>query len=70
MSLNNSQISAKQSGKTQEFRIGNLGHVKCKNLYIYGDFNFDLLKYSNHSETTMFFDKMTSNHLVPLILIP
>ena len=43
---------------------------KNKNVYIAGDFNFDLLKYSKHSETANFFDKMTSNLLVPLILIP
>ena len=41
-----------------------------KNIYIAGDINFDLLKYANHSETANFFDKMTSNLLVPLILIP
>ena len=47
-----------------------LAKEKNKNIYIAGDFNFDLLKYSNHSETANFFDKMTSNLLVPLILIP
>ena len=47
-----------------------LAKEKNKNVYIAGDFNFDLLKYSNHSETANFFDKMTSNLLVPLILIP
>ena len=47
-----------------------LAKEKNKNIYITGDFNFDLLKYSHHSDTTNFFDKMTSNLLVPLILIP
>ena len=41
-----------------------------KKIYIAGDFNFDLLKYSNHTDTANFFDKMTSNLLVPLIIIP
>ena len=41
-----------------------------KNIYIAGDFNFDLLKYSYHNETANFFDKMTTNLLVPLILLP
>ena len=41
-----------------------------KKVYIAGDFNFDLLKYSVHGDTADFFDKMTSNLLVPLILVP
>ena len=47
-----------------------LAKEKSKKIYIAGDFNFDLLKYSNHNDTANFFDKMTSNLLVPLILIP
>ena len=47
-----------------------LSKEKNKKIYIAGDFNFDLLKYSNHAETANFFDKMTSNLLVPLILVP
>ena len=47
-----------------------LSKEKNKKIYIAGDFNFDLLKYSNHTETATFFDKMTSNLLVPLILVP
>ena len=47
-----------------------LSKEKNKKIYIAGDFNFDLLKYSNHTETANFFDKMTSNLLVPLILVP
>ena len=39
-------------------------------VYIAGDFNFDLLKYSNHGDTADFYDKMTANLLVPLILLP
>ena len=47
-----------------------LAKEKNKKVYIAGDFNFDLLQYSNHPDTANFFDKMTSNLLVPLILIP
>ena len=43
---------------------------KNKKVYIAGDFNFDLLKYSSHSATADFFDKMSSNLLVPLISVP
>ena len=62
---------------TNEFIDKKINHVtnilskeKNKRIYIAGDFNFDLLKYSHHPETANFFDKMTSNLLVPLILIP
>ena len=47
-----------------------LAKEKKKKVYIAGDFNFDLLKYSDHADTANFYDKMTSNLLVPLILIP
>ena len=41
-----------------------------KNVYITGDFNFDLLKISDHSATSNFYDKVTSNLLIPLITLP
>ena len=41
-----------------------------KKIYIAGDFNFDLLKCSHHQDTANFFNKMTSNLLIPFILIP
>ena len=41
-----------------------------KKVYITGDFNFDLLKISDHSATSNFYDKVTSNLLIPLITIP
>ena len=47
-----------------------LAKEKNKKAYIAGDFNFDLLKYSSHTDTSNFFDKMTSNLLVHLILVP
>ena len=43
---------------------------KNKKVYIAGDFNFDLLKYSHHAPTADFYEKMTSNPLVPLISVP
>ena len=47
-----------------------LAKEKNKKVYIAGDFNFDLLKYSSHNDTSNFYDKMTANLLVPLILVP
>ena len=47
-----------------------LAKEKNKNVYVTGDFNFDLLKYASHGDTADFCNKMTSNLLVPLILIP
>ena len=47
-----------------------ISREKNKKLYIAGDFNFDLLKYSSHSATADFYDKMSSNLLVPLISVP
>ena len=41
-----------------------------KNIYIAGDFNFDLLKFASHQDTAKIFNKMTSNLLTPLIIIP
>ena len=41
-----------------------------KKVYITGDFNFDLLKISNHAATSNFYDKVTSNLLIPLITLP
>ena len=62
---------------TTEFIDNKLTHItniltreKNKKVYIAGDFNFDLLKYSNHGDTANFYDKMTSNLLVPFIVIP
>ena len=41
-----------------------------KRVYLTGDFNFDLLKISTHADTSSFYDKITSNLLIPLITIP
>jgi len=41
-----------------------------KNIFIAGDFNFNLLNVSSHAETFEFFDTMMSNFLLPVITIP
>ena len=50
-----------------------------KKIYIAGDFNFDLLKTSTHSDTLLihlhsdisnFYNKISSNLLIPLIALP
>ena len=47
-----------------------LSFEKNKKVFITGDFNFDLLKISSHIETFNFFNKMTSNFLLPTITLP
>ena len=41
-----------------------------KNIYIAGDFNFNLLNVSTHDSTSDFFDLFTSNFLLPVISLP
>ena len=43
---------------------------KNRTKYLVGDYNFDLLKVSNHEETSNFFKRMTANNLLPVISIP
>ena len=43
---------------------------KSKNIFIVGDFNFDLLRLSSHMDTSNFYEKLTSNLIAPLITIP
>ena len=50
--------------------IKKLSKHSKKDLIIAGDFNFDLLNSSSHSETSDFLDIMTSNFLLPSIIIP
>ena len=50
--------------------VHKLSFEKHKKIFIAGDFNFDLLKISTHTETSMFFNKMTSNFLLPTIILP
>jgi len=47
-----------------------LAQEKSKNIYITGDFNFNLLNSSNNEETSEFFDLMMSSFLLPTILLP
>ena len=47
-----------------------LSQERNKKVYITGDFNFDLLKMSTHTATSNFYNKTTSNLLVPLITLP
>ena len=47
-----------------------LSRERNKKVYITGDFNFDLLKITSHTTTSNFYDKITSNLLIPLILLP
>ena len=44
-----------------------LSRERNKKVYITGDFNFDLLKITSHTATSNFYDKITSNLLIPLI---
>ena len=41
-----------------------------KKVFLMGDFNIDLLKVDIDTPTTNFFDTITSNLLVPHILLP
>ena len=53
-----------------ELLLSNLYCEKNKKIYLVGDFNFDLLKVIRHDETSVFFNKMMSNFLLPVISIP
>ena len=65
---------------TMEPRTFNENHLKplltklskeCnKNIHISGDFNMDLIKASEHEDTSEFLDNMTSNFLLPTISLP
>ena len=47
-----------------------LSQERNKKFFITGDFNFDLLKTSNHSDTSSFYEKISSNLLIPHITLP
>ena len=47
-----------------------LTRERNKKVYIAGDFNFDLLKVASHTATANFYDKITSNLMVPTISLP
>ena len=50
--------------------ITSLSREKNKNIHLAGDFNVNLLNFSNHSHSAEFFDIMCSNHLLPSISLP
>ena len=50
--------------------LSKLATQNNKNIYIAGDFNFDLIKASTDRETIDFYNSMTSNFLLPLITLP
>ena len=50
--------------------LNKLSFENNKKIFIAGDFNFDLLKSSNHTDTLNFINKMTSNFLLPVITLP
>ena len=45
--------------------MNKLSKENKKNIYIAGNFNFDLLKFPQHEDTANFFNKMTSNLFIP-----
>ena len=50
--------------------IQKLNKHSKNDIYIAGDFNFDLLNASSHNASSDFFDMMTSNFVMPSIIIP
>ena len=50
--------------------LNKLSKEHNKKIYISGDFNFDLLKSTSHPDTADFYNKMSSNLLLPSIIIP
>ena len=53
-----------------ELLLSKLYCEKNKRIYLVGDFNFDLLKVNKHDETSVFFNKMMYNFLLPVVSIP
>ena len=53
-----------------ELLLSQLYREKNKKMFLVGDFNFDLLKVNTHDETSVFFNKMMLNFLLPVISIP
>ena len=56
--LPNMNTSQFNDNKLNEL-LGKLSHEMNKKVYIAGDFNFDLLKTSTHTDTTLFYEKLT-----------
>ena len=53
-----------------ELLLSQLNRENNKNIYIAGDFNFDMVKVNLHDEISIFFNKMVSNLLLPVVNIP
>ena len=47
-----------------------LNNEKNKNIFIAGDFNFDLIKASTHQASSDFYEILSTNFLLPMILLP
>ena len=52
------------------YLMDKLSCERNKKVYIAGDFNFDLLKVASHTATANFYDKLTSNLIIPTISLP
>ena len=50
--------------------LSKLNHECNKSLYIAGDFNFDLLKCTSNKETAHFYNRLSTNLLLPMITLP
>ena len=59
-------INDKLNGLMHKLSLEN----KNKKVYLAGDFNFDLLKLTNHADTSHFYEKITSNLFTALITLP
>ena len=64
------KISKKPKGAFNSTGAFNSPDTCNKKIYISGDFNFDLLKSTSHPDTADFYNKMSSNLLLPSIIIP
>ena len=49
--------------------LGKLSYENNKKIYLTGNFNFDLLKISSNTDTSNFYEKVTSNFLFPIITL-
>ena len=50
--------------------IHKINNEKNKDIFIAGDFNFDLIKATSRQATSDFFELLTTNFLLPMILLP
>ena len=50
--------------------LNKLSSKEQKSMFLLGDFNVNLLNYTEHSQTNEFLDSLASNSFIPLILQP